>query len=107
MKIYSRVLISSDEVFFKHSEENIHSAEINDTSYERQADIHWDETIPITKKTKKKFLLYQYPIYHFWFKAYQSVEVDAIGIEVAQQIKLSGCLSKGHSHIAIVVSKDY
>ena len=64
MKIYSRVLISLDEVFFKHSEENIHSA---DTSYERQADIHWDETIflkPNNKKTKKNPAL---PISNFPF----------------------------------------
>ena len=31
--------ISSDEVF-EDSEETIHSAEINDTSYESQADFH-------------------------------------------------------------------
>ena len=30
------------------------------------------------------------------FKACKSGEIDAIGIEVAQQIKLSGCLTKGH-----------
>ena len=30
------------------------------------------------------------------FKACKSVQIDAIGIEVAQQIKLSGCPTKGH-----------
>ena len=30
------------------------------------------------------------------FKACKSVEINAIGIEVAQQIKLSGCRTKGH-----------
>ena len=30
------------------------------------------------------------------FKACKSVEIDAIGIEVAQQIKLSGCPTKGY-----------
>ena len=40
--------ISSDEVF-EDSEETIHSAEINDTSYESQADFHWE----ITKKNLK------------------------------------------------------
>ena len=34
--------ISSNEVF-QDSEEIIHSAEINDTSYERQADFHKNE----------------------------------------------------------------
>ena len=29
------------------------------------------------------------------FKACKSVEIDAIGIEVAQQIKLSGCPTRG------------
>ena len=29
----------------------------------------------------------------FQFKAYTSVEIDAIDIEMAQQIKLSGCLT--------------
>ena len=33
---YSRVHISSDKAFFQDSEETIHSAEINATSYERQ-----------------------------------------------------------------------
>ena len=30
------------------------------------------------------------------FKACKSVEIDPIGIEVAQQVKLSGCPTKGH-----------
>ena len=30
------------------------------------------------------------------FKACKSGEIDAIGIEVAQQIKLSGCPTKGY-----------
>ena len=30
------------------------------------------------------------------FEACKYVEIDAIGIKVAQQIKLSGCLTKGH-----------
>ena len=30
------------------------------------------------------------------FKACKSGEIDTIGIEVAQQIKLSGCPTKGH-----------
>ena len=29
-------------------------------------------------------------------KACKSVEIDSIGIEVAQQMKLSGCPSRGH-----------
>ena len=29
-------------------------------------------------------------------KAYKSREIDVIGIEVAQQIELSGCLRKGY-----------
>ena len=29
-------------------------------------------------------------------KAWKPVEIDAIGIKVAQQIKLSGCPTKGH-----------
>ena len=37
---YSRVHVSSDEVFFQDFEETIHSAEINDTSHETQA-IFW------------------------------------------------------------------
>ena len=30
------------------------------------------------------------------FKACKCVEIDAISIEVAQEIKLSGCSTKGH-----------
>ena len=30
------------------------------------------------------------------FKAWKSVQIDAIGIEVAQQITSSGCPTKGH-----------
>ena len=30
------------------------------------------------------------------FQACKSVEIDAISIKVAQQIKLSGCSTKGH-----------
>ena len=37
---YSRVHISSNEVFFQDSEETIHNAEINDTSYERLWSFH-------------------------------------------------------------------
>jgi hypothetical protein len=37
------VHISSDEAFFQDSEETIHSAEINYTSYESQADFHWEK----------------------------------------------------------------
>ena len=35
--------ISSDEVF-QDPEETIYSAGINDTSYESQADFHWEKT---------------------------------------------------------------
>ena len=49
------------------------------------------------------FQPHQYLIYHFGkkieFKACKSVEIDAIGIEVAQKMKLSGCLAKGHSSV--------
>ena len=31
--------------------------------------------------------------------ACKSVEIDAIGMEMAQKMKLSGCLAKGHSSV--------
>ena len=45
--------ISSDKVF-EDSEETIHSAEINDTSYESQADSHLEETKNKVEKPKTK-----------------------------------------------------
>ena len=35
----------------------------------------------------------------FTIWACKSVEIDAIGIEVAQKMKLSGCPTKGHSSV--------
>ena len=56
---------------------------------------------PSTKYQKQFFFifqLHQYPIYHFGtilkFKACKPVEIDTIGIKVAQQIKLLGCSTK-------------
>ena len=48
---FSRVHISQDEVFFQDSEETIHGVEINDISYESQADFHWEK--PNNQKPKK------------------------------------------------------
>ena len=44
--------------YFQDSEETIHSAEINDTSYESQADFHWENQGNIILKIDS-FLLIQ------------------------------------------------
>ena len=49
---------------------------MNNTSHESQADFHWELFLK--------------------FKACKSVQIDAIGIEVAQQITSSGCPTQGH-----------
>jgi hypothetical protein len=50
---------------FQDSEQTIHGAEINDTSYESQADSHWEKNK--NQKPNPKiaiFELHQYQIYH-------------------------------------------
>ena len=51
----SRVHINTDKVFFQDSEETIHSAEINDSSYESQADFHLGKKMEKQNKTKMTF----------------------------------------------------
>ena len=96
------------QVLFQDSEATIASTEINDTSYESQDDFHWEKTKqffflknPNTKSKKLSFFIstnIQFTIMEQFlqFKTYKSGEIDAIGIEVAQQIKLSGCPTKGY-----------
>ena len=83
---------------FKDSEETIPSAEINDTSYEIQADFQWDETKTCffwkTKKPNTKTMLFikstniQCSILEQFlkFKECKSENNDAKGINVAQPI---------------------
>ena len=72
------------------TEETIHRAEIKDTSYESQANFHWGKKkLKKLKKKKKAFSsstnILQFTIWEQFlqFKACKSVEIDAIGIEVA------------------------
>ena len=55
---------------FQDSEETIHSAEINDTSYERAACFHWDEAnfSFIFEKQKIKMDESKYPIHEIFMK---------------------------------------
>ena len=46
---------------FSNSEESIHSSEINGTSYESQADIHWEKT-RFFWKTKNPKNVYSMPL---------------------------------------------
>ena len=73
---------------------------MNDTSYESQAQKNMKN--PITKNQKQmsfssstniKFTIWEQ---FLQFKACKSVEIDAIGKVVAQQIKLPGYPTKGN-----------
>ena len=80
-----------------------------DTSYKTQVDFHLEDTKEkLFYNPKPKFQIQklsfssstniQFTIWEQFlqFKAYKSVQIDAIGIEVAQQITSSGCPTKGH-----------
>ena len=74
---------------------------MNNTSHESQADFHWEKNLknPITKKMSFSSSTYiKFTIWELFlkFKACKSVDIDAIGIEVAQQIKFSGCPTTSH-----------
>ena len=61
----------------------------------------WKTQNPNTKSKKLSFFIstnIQFTIMEQFlqFKACKSGEIDTIGIEVAQQIKLSGCPTKGY-----------
>ena len=101
-----------EQSLFQDSEETIPSAEINDryliksvskktdilyigTNYFFETDVMKTKLIFIGMKPKANI---QFTILEQFlkFKACKSGEIDAIGIEVVQQIKLAGCPTKGY-----------
>ena len=97
-----------NEVLIQDSEETIYNAEINDSSYESQpGDWGFFLKNPITENQKMSFFSSTNIKFTIWeqflrFRACKLIEIDAIGKEVAQQIKLSGCPTKGHFAKAII-----
>ena len=82
--------------FSQNSEDNIHCAEIESTPYESQGGFHWDKTRQNffekpKNQNKISFSSTSNIQFNIWeqfleFKAFRSVEIDTIGIEVAQKI---------------------
>ena len=68
----------------------------NKQSNENQAEFQWGKKF---RKIKNNCTKCHYPAPPIASWACISVEIDAIGMEMAQKMKLSGCLAKGHSSV--------